>query len=384
MNILIIPSFIFTKQDRTLGSFIFEQAIALKNAGNNVFILYCDTYSIKDIHKWIHYEESVHEEINGISIYREKKLCPLKHKSGFYGCRESFTKSITKLYQEFLSDKKIDIIHAHCCAWAGYAAMKLSAATGIPYIITEHSTMYELNAELIKGEYEKAISDAFAGAKEVICVSQALKKLISPYRNDSVVVGNIVDCDLFRYHQQTGHSSDLVFLTVCYMKHEGQLKKKGIDLLINAFARIDDPNIRLNLGGGGQGEAIAREWVWQKKLENKVRFLGPLSRKEVSSRMKECDCFILPSRYETFGVVYAEAMACGKPVIATKTGGPDSFVDESNGLLIEADNEDAIVAAIEYMIHHVKEYKSEVIRHGIEDKFSMPAIAKQLINIYER
>ena len=82
---------------------------------------------------------------------------------------------------------------------------------------------------------------------------------------------------------------------------------------------------------------------------NSVEFLGSLNRSQVVSHMQQCDCFVLPSRYETFGVVYIEAMACGKPVIAVANGGPDDFVKGFNGMLIEPND----IAGLQHVLEQM-------------------------------
>ena len=103
--------------------------------------------------------------------------------------------------------------------------------------------------------------------------------------------------------------------------------------------------------------------------------------------MQMCDCFVLPSRYETFGVVYIEAMACGKPVIAVANGGPDDFVHEFNGILIQPEQEEELVQALDEMITAIEKkdstYQPERIAAYVEEKFSYRAIAEQLEKIYQ-
>ncbi len=383
LNILIIPSFIFNKKDPTLGSFVFEQAEALHRYGHTVYLAFCDTYSVKEVKRWFHYEEH-QEEKNGIFIYRSKAFCPLKRRSGFLGCRKRFSKEIIQIYEAYLADKQIDIIHAHCCAWAGYAAMNLSKKTGIPYVITEHSSLYRLHSDWIKEKYKKDIKRAFAGAKAVICVSGALQKMIKSYCEESQILGNVIDCSLFSPIPELQKKENVTFLTVFYMKHYQQFLNKGIDLLLESFSEVikEFPHARLLIGGDGAGKQQLVEWIRDKNLSEKVTMLGALSRQEVAQQMQQCDVFVLPSRYETFGVVYAEAMACGKPVIATRTGGPDSFVTEETGIMIDVENQAQLSQAMLFMVENHKKYDSQKIRTHIENLFSMEAVARQLDEIY--
>lgn len=98
--------------------------------------------------------------------------------------------------------------------------------------------------------------------------------------------------------------------------------------------------------------------------------------------MTSCDCFVLPSRYETFGVVYIEAMACGKPVIATACGGPDDFVTPDNGLLVPVEEVSALEHAMQHMITSSHQYDSDRIRASVQTRFSSQAVAGQLEQIY--
>jgi glycosyltransferase involved in cell wall biosynthesis len=90
----------------------------------------------------------------------------------------------------------------------------------------------------------------------------------------------------------------------------------------------------------------------------------------------------LPSRYETFGVVYIEAMACGKPVIAVQNGGPDDFIKDFNGILIEPENTEELTNAMCYIIQNGSKYQPETIVKYVNKNFSSVAIASQLEKIY--
>lgn len=384
MNIVIIPAFFQTKSRKTLGSFFLEQARALQQKGHKVTILYCDTYSIKCVKDWFAYNEEKSEIIEGIQIYRNRCFCPLKH--GIEGHREAFAQGIQKLYDQYMKGNKPDIIHAHCCVWAGYAAMKLSEQIGIPYVVTEHATLFQLHRDEISEKNDKVIRKIFQKAARVICVSGAFAKLIESYRPDIDVVGNVVNCDAFVPRADSEKHWGIRFLTVCYMEEEAQLYKKGIDILIQAWTEVVKryTDVKLVIGGGGSAKTKVEQWVEEQGISKYVEFTGALDRKQVIQEMQSCDCFVLPSRYETFGVVYIEAMACGKPVIAVANGGPDDFVKPFNGLLIEPDVKELVQAVYE-MIGHLTRgnyYQEEKISNYIKSKFSYEAIAEQLEALY--
>ena len=385
MNIVIIPAFFQTKHRPTLGSFFLEQAKALKKAGHQVTILYCDTYSVKCVKEWLSYEEEKETQTDGILIYRNKCFCPLKH--GMEGYREAFSKGIEKLWEKYIKTQSVDIIHAHCCVWAGYAAMKLSEKTKVPYVITEHATLFQLRKDEISKKNNVIIQQVFQKATRVICVSRAFAKLLESYRTDIDVVGNVVNCDAFMPQKKGSNKQEIRFLTVCYMEEEAQLYKKGMDLLIEAWAQIikRHTDVKLVIGGGGKAKVKVEQWVREQGVSEYVEFLGALDRNQVIKKMQECDCFVLPSRYETFGVVYIEAMACGKPVIAAANGGPDDFVKEFNGILMEP-NEEELTKAIEKMIEHLEQkgyYKEKQIAEYVKGRFSYEAIAQALGEIYK-
>lgn len=384
MNILVIPSFFYDHYDATIGSFFLEQAEALRRKGNTVYILYSDTYSVKHLMRWMNYRE-VNETVKDIPVFRKKSFCPLKHGSGIYGCHEQFATDILELYQQHLADKQIDVIHAHCCAWAGYAAMKLSEQTGIPYVITEHSAVYGLQKGEVGTRYVQAMQDAFRRANAVICVSKALQDLIAPYRVDTLVLGNVIDCERFCLRADASKSEEFRFLTVFYMQSQQQCYNKGIDLLLTAMSEVVKvhPNVRLMIGGGGNGKKYVEDLIAEHNLQDHVTMLGSLSRQAVIDQMQNCDVYVMPSRYETFGVTYAEAMACGKPVIATRNGGPDTFVTETVGKLIDVGDKKQLADAMLDVIANYQQYDARQIHAHIEQQFSMDAIGTQLLNIYK-
>lgn len=117
-------------------------------------------------------------------------------------------------------------------------------------------------------------------------------------------------------------------------------------------------------------------------MESQVQFLGALDRKEVILQMNKCDAFVLASKFETFGVVLIEALSCGKPVISTKSGGPNVIVNENNGLLVPVDNIKELSNAMLDLYQNYSRYNPNNIRNDCYARFSETVIAKRIINLY--
>lgn len=97
--------------------------------------------------------------------------------------------------------------------------------------------------------------------------------------------------------------------------------------------------------------------------------------------MNACDVFVLPSLRESFGVVQIEAMACGKPVVATRNGGSEEIItSEDYGLLCEPASPEELAEKISIALD--KEWGSEKIR-GYAERFRWKNIAKEIIKVYE-
>ena len=113
-----------------------------------------------------------------------------------------------------------------------------------------------------------------------------------------------------------------------------------------------------------------------------MKFLGDLSRENVVKYIKESDVFVLPSRFETFGVVFIEALALGKPIIASRCGGPEDIVKQGNGLLVEVEDIDGLSKAMQHMYNEYEKYNHKDITKDCNERFSENAVMMQLENYY--
>jgi len=127
-------------------------------------------------------------------------------------------------------------------------------------------------------------------------------------------------------------------------------KIKGLDILIKAISKLDNTDIRLTIAGPNFGALTELQELCQDlDLADRVTFTGALERRVFCALIKSCDVLVLPSYGgESFGIVLAEAMACCKPVIGSRTGGiPEVIQEGKNGLLFD-------VGSVEQLSERIK------------------------------
>ena len=100
--------------------------------------------------------------------------------------------------------------------------------------------------------------------------------------------------------------------------------------------------------------------------------------------MQNSDFLILFSNFETAGVVIAESLACGKPVISTCVGVAPECIDESNGILLSTNTKSELVEKMDYLLDNFQSYDANLIKADAKHKFSYAHIGKQLSTIYEK
>jgi len=130
-------------------------------------------------------------------------------------------------------------------------------------------------------------------------------------------------------------------------------KYKGLDVLIRSFSLLlsFDRRLRLLLAGDGPERKQLEELAKSLSVDAQIDFLGWQGRDQIKQLLFNCDVFVLPSRWESFGLVLLEALSCGKPVVATNVVGiPEIIENGRNGLLVEPDDPAALAAAIKRVL----------------------------------
>lgn len=392
MNIFIIPAWYPTQDDPIAGIFVKEQAqsIADLNADINVVVS-----------RWSGPECSIAfkkpwQIAKTVRIFNSQQCDQIEKKEGvwevFNPCLQwsGFVPfggiqrlvSVNRKNFRLACEKfgKIDLIHAHVSYPAGFIAFHIAQEFNVPYVLTEHMSPFPfLSLINASGKPINEIVLAFNHAAQTIAVSPSLASRIASFGLPSpIVIPNVVDERKFTYKAPSGDK--VIFFTLC-----GITEQKGIDILLQAIANWDPParKFEFRIAGDGPMRDTYERLSLQLGISDRVRWIGKLNRNEAPDYFMNSHIFVMPSRHETFGIVYAEALASGKPVIATRCGGPEFIINENNGRLVDVGDVTALANTMAFVANNLSIFDPQVIRQDFEKRFSRPAVVGLLRNLYE-
>ena len=171
-----------------------------------------------------------------------------------------------------------------------------------------------------------------------------------------------------------------IVLSIGRLEHE-----KGMDILIEAFELFatDLPDAELRIVGKGPREDDLKRMAADTSAGQQIKFLGHLPSDQVLKELHSAKMLAVASRFEAFGVVIIEAMATGLPVMATRSGGPQTFIPEFAGFLAGRESVPSVYVGLKNIYSHYHNYKPEKISRYAHKHFSKKAVIrkyKDLIN----
>ena len=249
-----------------------------------------------------------------------------------------------------------DVVHAQG-TYTPYSTVMTLACKKYPTLLSVRGIVakelkFYTGLGFIFGASIERINEKYALSKipNIIVTSPHSKDIIRNMTDSKIyVIPNGIDFDeiqTIRADDQLKHPAILVMGTW------GRVK--GIDVLLNAIPIIRKEILNLHVyiaGKSGSEEGNLKKLVKELNIEENVSFLGFVSGAEKYAYFKSADIYVQPSRYETFGVVLLEAMACGKPVIASNVGGIPFVVENGKtGLLFESENVEELAEKIMFLL----------------------------------
>lgn len=372
MLVYVIPSIYPSCDNSQLGIYVYEQCEALKEKGIDFVVLNSSSRGVKS---W-KYCGKIENYTDGVGEVYEKLTKGFAQSKLPRVAVYSYWRNLKKIFQMALKRYgKPDLIYAHFSFPAGYCARRLSKKYDIPYIVEEHFSIYlkEKIHKYIINITKKTIEDA----KEFFCVSEGLRNSLKNHTNtdkDIDIVPNLIN-DRYTYHP-VPRRDKFVFFSA------GNLfESKKFDLLIDAFINTftDEENVELRIGGNGPQYELLKNKIEISNRNHQIKLLGRLSSEQMLSEYINCNCFALLSEYETFGIVYREAMGVGRPVISAKNGGIEENWENSFGILVEKNDIDLATIAIKEMLENYNNYDCQKISEKCHLLYSSNTISEKIL-----
>lgn len=380
LNILFLPRWYPHRYDPMPGLFIQRQAEAL-TTWHHVVVLYVHP----DPHCPSEFEIDFAEE-NGVTAVRVYYKIPETVLPGIYQALN--LSSFYRAHQrglEVVGDFIPDVIHSHILTRTALIGHLMSRRYRVPHVISEHWSRYFQENGTYRGWLRKPVTRYVVGkAAAMIAVSEALKHAMIACHLSNLhyfVVPNVVTSPLRIDKHQQRHGSRKQFLHVSCFDD----RAKNISGLFEAIAELlkRRSDFRCLLAGEGPDlERIQQVAVDLDLMGKTVFFVGLKAQKDLTGLYEQVDFTVLSSRYETFGTVLIESLACGTPVVSTAVGIAPEVITDRNGILVPVNDKQALVEAIDRMLDQFSSFDREAIRATVQDRYSPQSVGSQLSAIY--
>lgn len=380
-NLLVISNNFPNSDDTYTGEvFVKEQVKYLKDLFNTVYVISPVAYGIEKLRK-TKYENYSFENVK---VYFPKYFnFPVFYKYEREGWIYLAKNAIIYLIQH--EGLKFDIIHAHFTWPSGALAVECKKKYKVPVVITEHTSV-SFNRAINQRDYYSI--KTWDSADAIIRV-----------RKNDILLFSKIGINLEKIHYiPNGFDSHMFYpmdVDLCKKKlgiptnkkivlYVGNLydKVKGHKYLIDAISQIvtNRKDILCVIVGAGYLWNTLECQIRSLCLEDYVMLVGGKPYCEIPIWMNACDLFVLPSLQESFGIVQIEAMACGKPVVATRNGGSEEIIiSDTCGFLVEPANPMDLADKIRDAID--MEWDREAIHHYTE-QFTWEKIVKEIADVY--
>ncbi|MDR2010186.1 MAG: glycosyltransferase [Bacteroidales bacterium] len=298
--------------------------------------------------------------------------------------------SIKKQWQKLLKDIRPDMVHINCC-WNPLCAYTQAWAqqSGYKVILTPHGM---LEPWIIRRHYRTRKAPALClYQKKAVRVADYIHATAEPEKTNLLKLG---------YNDKiavipNGIETENISIKSCWEKTKTVLylsrihPKKGIELLIDAVVRIKDALAGYKIIVAGEGDAhyiqSLKNRIHEQNVESVFDFAGGVYGEKKWELFQHADVFILPTYSENFGIVVAEALASGTPVIASKGAPWQELNTHHCGWWIDNDIDTIAKTLKEAIALSEEEYRQMGIRGQelVKENYSIETVAQKMMQLYE-
>ncbi len=303
--------------------------------------------------------------------------------------RHTLARLVAKQYQHLAAEIlswQADLVHIH---WAFPDAQLVSRLkdSGIPTVVQVHGSDWYRTGHVAGLRNEQLLA-----ASAIIAVGMQLKEDMAralPRISDNIHhIPNWVDAGRFtipadknRAKNQMGWDVQRTqLLCVANFKSE-----KGVDDLVESIRHLQHRSIDLHLIGTDFRDTFSADL--HRKADSiehsRVIFHPPVPYEELVGFYQAADLFVLPSRSEGFGIGLIEAGACGVPLVATRSGGPEEIVESEVGMLADKSNPENLAEILGEILDSIDSFDPEKVRNRIVSRFGKTRAAEQFHQLYQ-
>lgn len=288
--------------------------------------------------------------------------------------------------------RRFDVVHAHSYGYHPTLCAALAARLASrPLVLTPHfhppwSMELGPRRQRLRRAFDALAKGPLLGSADaLLCVSRAEASLLQPPRPERVrIVPNGVEPEPFAAARGDALRKRLGLQGPAALFVGRMASNKGLATLLEAWVLV--PGATLLLAGDGHLLPVLRARARELGLEERVRFLGALSDEELREAYAACDVAVLPSEYEAFGIVLLEAMAAGKPVVATRVGGVPEVVEEGKtGLLVPPGDARALAQAVAELLNDGKRAGAMGLegQRRVRERYTWLGIVERVERVYQ-
>ncbi|MEO6902890.1 MAG: glycosyltransferase [Bacteroidia bacterium] len=379
-TVLFLTKWYPNRTDLQLGVFVQKHAKAVSQLNWNVILLY--VYSDSGLNTIYELNQQTNNGFLEVVICYKKSNSPFRFFLNSYRYLNSYVMGFKALNKK---TKHINLIHVNILNRPGIIALFLNKIKGIPYIITEHWGGY-ITGDFAKLNFIKKWTTKLiiSNAKALTVVSSVLKNKMQELglTNNYTIVPNIIE-QIAVSDENTIIDSKIKILTIADLVDN----IKNVSGIIKAIAAISINNstFEYHIIGDGPDKGPLIKLSDSLNLTNRIVFFhGKQANEFVYNFLQKINFVIINSNSETFSIVAAEALACGKPVITTTCGGPQEFITADQGILIPPNDSVQLKEAIKNMLLNFKKYSPKKLSNYAAEKFSYEKVGAQFIEVYNK
>jgi L-malate glycosyltransferase len=379
LNILIIASWYKSDDIPTNGSFIEEQARLLYKSGHNIVVIHPylkGTFLNSLVNRKTDFTRT---NDHGIITYRigVSPVFPLMRNLSYL---KVIKKTLGLLKNE--TTNKFDIIHSHSLFLGGVVGYYLSKKWSIPMLHTEHTSGLLFKPNDYSPSDKILLKKVYNHAKYVFFVSSFFQReMLTKYNladmTKFTVLPNVVNPIFF-------DPTDFPIGNYKVLMIGNFIEVKQHELIIDAWNDLHSkfPDAQLTLIGEGPLKGPLQDKVSKLGLTHSVNFIGRQSREKIKETISNHHLVVSCSKIETFGLTIAEAIALGRPVVATNSGGVSDIINHSNGVIVQHDTPYELSNRMQEVLNNLNNYSPANLSANLKSKFSEDIIYQLLMEKY--